>query len=331
MSATIPRRAAQITSTSIEVMIQRLIFFLAVFFLILPHGISLGSDDLSDKAMLLKNADAALMRNDRKTADFYVARYLGVCARKGVETCAAEALEPFLKKRRFEPKAFLPNSWDITFIDWFENCIHERWGIPSERIREKSRSFEIAQSTYKDKYFITVVAYPELEQWYILKDGLISRSMLLALGRFRDHPTLFFGKMLKGSTAQSNATILDTQKRTLHYVWKPEFYDIDGDGEPEIWIRFNLAWGNGYSQILEVYKIRSNGKLELFHHFQGGHNGYARRLEDGTVELAAVIRSTSTTYHIEKWNFENKEFKKSSEKDIPLSEEVDWPPAHART
>ncbi len=315
-------------------MTKKFVFFLIIFFLILPHGTASGSvaqDDLSDKALLLRNATAALIRNDRKMADFYAARYLGVCAREGVGSCPADALEPFLKKRRLEPKAFLTGFWDPIFIDWFENSIRERWSIPSERVRERSRSFEIAQSTYEKKYFVTIVAYPELEQWHVLKDGLVSRSMVLAMASHRDHPTLFFGKSLKGSSVHSYPTFIDTQKRTLHYLWMPEFHDVDHDGEPEIWLRYNLAWGNGYSQVLEIYRIRPNGKLELFHHFQGEPNGYARRLEDGSVEVAGMIRPSSPSYHFETWSFENMEFRKSSEKDIPLTKSLDWPPAAART
>ena len=299
-----------------------------------PHRTASGSlaqDSLSNKVLLLKNADTALAISDRKTADFYVARYLGVCSRAEAEACPTEALAPFLKKRRLEPKAFLPSSWDPAFIDWFEKSVRERWSVPSERVRERSRSFEIAQTTYEDKYFVTVVAYPELQQWHVLKDGFASRAMLLAMAGYRDHPTLFFGKIFKGSPAQSYPTFLDTQKRALHYLWKPEFYDLDHDGVPEIWLRYNLAWGNGYSQVLEIYRIRPNGKLELFHHFQGEPNGYARRMEGGSVELAGMSRSSSASYHLETWSFEDKVFKKSSEEDIPLSKAIGWPPITART
>ncbi len=303
----------------------------ALLLLLFSAAPAFSADELSDKALLLKKADEALARSDRKTADFYAARYLGVCAREDAAACPAETLELFIKKRRFEPKGFLPEGWDPAFIKWFEQSVRERWGVPSDRVREKARSFEITQNTYKDKYFVTVAAYPELEQWYVLKDGLISKPILLAMGAFRDHPTLFFGRTLKGTATQSSPTFLDTQKRKLHYLWKPEFFDVDGDGTPEVWVRFNLAWGNGFSQVLEVYKIRESGKLELFHHFQGEPNGHAYRLENGSVEIGGVPRSSPNLYHHETWVFKNKEFKKSAQKDVPLSKKQDFPFVISRT
>ena len=297
----------------------------ALLFFLFCAAPAFSADELSDKPLLLKKADEALSRSDRKTADFYAARYLGLCAREKTETCPPEAFEPFLKKRRFEPKAFISGSWDPSFLEWFESSVRDRWGVPSERIREKARSFEIVNAEYQDKYIVTVVAYPELELWHVLKDGLASKPMVLAMGAYRDHPAIFFGKSFAGFPRQFNSTFLDTQKRTLHYFWKPEFHDVDGDGTPEIWIRFNIAWGNGFSQVLEVYRIRPNGKLELFHHFQGGINGLARRSEDGSVEVAGMLRPAADNYRTETWVFEDKDFKKSAEKDLPIKDNLVWP------
>jgi len=336
MSAIIPRQATRNTSTFIDptesrweaTAMTRKIHFFLLLLLISSHGIASAADD---KALLLKKADEALARSDRKTADFFAARYLGLCSHEKPEACPPEALEPFLKKRRLGPKAFIPGSWDPSFLDWFENSVRDRWGVAPERIREKARSFEITSGTYQGKYAVTVVAYPELELWHVLKDGFANRPMVLAMGAFRDHPTVFFGKVLSGTSAQVSPTFLDTQKRTLHYFWKPDFYDLDRDGTPEIWLRFNLAWGNGFSQVLEVYKIRTNGKLELLHHFQCGANGYARRLEDGSVEMGGQMRPASETYHTETWQFESKDFKKTAEKDLPIPKDQDWPLAVSRT
>ncbi len=291
-----------------------------------PAGRS-GSDSLSDKTLLLKNAGQALEHSNTKTADFYLARYLGICT-QSAETCPPEALSPLLKKRKFEPKAFLPADWDPAFVDWFENSVRERWGVPAERVREKARSFEIAQNIYEDKYFVTVAAYPELEQWYVLKEGVIDRPLLLAMGAYRDRPTLFFGRSLKGSALQSYPTFLGTQKRRLHYLWKPEFFDADANGIPEVWVRFNLSWGNGFVQVLEVYKIQSQGKLLLWQHFQSAPNGFARRLENGSVEVTASDLSLKKTYSLETWSVENKEFKKLDQKEVSIQE---WPPVVSRT
>ena len=289
--------------------------FVLLFVLAAPPVLS--AEPLTGPSELLKKADEALDRADRKKADFYVARYLGVCATAETGACRDEALEPILKKRELEPKAFVPADWDPAFLDWFEKSIRARWGVEPERVRERGRSFEIAQSLYRDKYFVTVVAYPVLELWHAVKDGVISRPMALPMGSFHDRPTLFFGKMMKGASFQSHPLFLDTQKRTLHAVWKPEFFDLDRNGEPEVWVRFNLAWGNGFAQMLDVYTIEEEKELKLLHRFQGTNDGFARRLEDGSVEVSSSVRTAPNTQRVETWRFENGKFKKTAEKQVP--------------
>ncbi len=286
------------------------LFLFAVFFF---HPPAFGAQD---KAELLIKAQAALDRIDRKTADFYAARWMGLCAHEGKEACDDAELEPFLKKRQLEPKAFLPGEWDPAFVDWFERGLWERWGADDSRVREKARSFEITQATYQDRYFVTMISYPELELWYVLKEGIISRPLVLPMGSVRDRPTLFFGKMLKGTPLQSNPTFLDAQKRTLHYVWKPEFVDADGDGTPEVWVRFNLAWGNGFLQVLDVYRIREEKELVLLQRFDG-QNGHARRLPDGSVEVARTLRLAPRIQQTESWVYKKGKFERVSQKENP--------------
>ena len=286
------------------------LFFSAVLFLQTP---SFCAQDISE---LLTKAQNSLDLSDRKTADFYAARWMGLCSREESPACTAEKLEPFLKKRRLEPKAFVPGEWDPGFVEWFEHGVKERWGVDASRVREKARSFEIAQATYQDRYVVTVVVYPVLELWHLLKDGVVSRPLALPMASYHDRPTLFFGKILKGSSIQTRPFFLDTQKRTLHYIWKPEFFDADGDGTPEVWLRFNLAWGNGFMQVLDVYRIRQDQKLVLLQRFQG-QNGYARRLEDGTVELARTKRLTPQTQEKESWSYQEGGFKLVSKEEIP--------------
>jgi hypothetical protein len=118
---------------------------------------------------------------------------------------------------------------------------------------------------------------------------------------------------------------LDTQKRTLHHVWKPDFFDLDGDNVPEIWIRYNISWGNGFSQILEVYRIKDERELILVKRFQQDREGFARRLPDGNVETGrrsshstAMTAVSEEKQYVETWNYDSGEFKKISEKEVPF-------------
>jgi len=284
------------------------------------------SIDLSYSTSLLTKANKALNAANKKRADYYAARYLAVCGTGTTDGCSEAALQAFIKNRRLSPKGFLSADWDPGFLDWFERAPRESWDVDDSRVREKYRSFEISRSTYGKRYFATIVAYPELELWYEVKNGIVSRPLVLTMGSFRERPTIFFGKILYGqSSRQFSPLFLDTQKKTLHYVWKPEFFDLDGDDLPEVWIRYNIAWGNGFSQVLEVYKIRNERELILLKRFQGTPEGIARRLPNGHVEVARRLTSQGATgsapkdkHHLETWEYDAGEFKKVSEEDIPF-------------
>jgi hypothetical protein len=279
--------------------------FITLFFLASPAFSS------EDPQLFLKNAHQALGKNDRKKADFYAARWMGVC-KEETDACHAADMTAFLKKRKLQPKAFIPAEWDPSFLEWFEKSVRERWGAPAPRVRESARSFEITQGTFEDRYFVTVVLYPELELWHTLKDGLVSKAMVLPMGSYKDRPMLFFGKTLKGSVLQARPMFLDTRKRTLHNIWKPEFADADGGGEPEVWLRFSLAYGNGFIQVLDVYKIKDGQELALLKRFESQPNGYVRRREDGTVDASGEI-----------WKYEAGDFR-SVEK-TPFKPSLDSP------
>ena len=251
----------------------------------------------------------------RKRTDFFLARYLGLSAVENQGTHGLQDLEALLKKRRLSPKAFIPGDWDKDFLEWFEKGPYARWGVPESRVREKARSFEIHNAVSGEKYFITFVAYPEMELWYLLENGLSTRRLVLVMGSASDRPTVFFGRTFKSkSSFQFSPLYVDTKKRSLHYVWKPEFFDLDKDGVPEVWLRYNIAWGNGYSQVLECYRIQNDSELSLLKRFQSGPGGVARRLPDGDVELGSDAGEQT---HFETWKYSDAIFKKIFEEDRP--------------
>ena len=273
-----------------------------------------------------QNAVRALASGDKKEADFWMARYLGLSSVDPATGHSMKDLETLLKNRKLAPKAFVSGDWDEGFVDWFEKGLYPRWGVDEKKVRIKYRTFEIAQNRFQDRYFATIVASPELELWHVVENGLVSRPLLLLMGSASERPTLFFGKLFKGaSSSQFSPLYLNTKKRPLHYVWKPEFNDLDGDGLPEVWVRFNLAWGNGFVQVLEIYRIQNDRELVLLKRFQSGEEGFALRLLDGTVEVGSAFDSHKTrsrlrydSHRIETWNYEGGEFQKKTERRTPL-------------
>jgi hypothetical protein len=296
--------------------------------------LSLGLTDLHadsaspDLKTLIQNAeDAFYQKANRKRTDFWVARYLGLSSGRPESGFGIKNIEPFLHKRKLTPKAFFPDDWDPEFIDWFQNSIHARWAVEDNKIREKHRSFEIAENLFEGKYFVKIVAYPEIEMWHLVHEGIIKRTVWMAMGSYSDKPTIFFGKKLPGMKGSLQATSieLNTERRSLHYVWQPEFYDLDEDGTPEVWIRFNLGWGNGFAQVLDIYKIKNETELVLIKRFKAQPEGMVRRSPDGKIELATahashdhLSRMQYDLHHMEVWEFKDGNFKRSSEKDIPF-------------
>ena len=105
-------------------------------------------------------------------------------------------------------------------------------------------------------------------------------------------------------------------------LFGPHCFIIDriNDGIPEIWLRYNKAWGTGFSQELLIYKI-TNNSLKLFKKFEGVAEGIARRLDDGKVEVAKGFGNTGHMVYeqpyFETWEYKDGNFEKVSEKYVP--------------
>ncbi len=300
--------------------------FLPLFFLcISTFALAADTPPKSADDIFLTNAEQSLAAHNPKSADFWAARFLGLSVKDPKVSQDSERFQAFLNGRRLEPKAFLAGDLDKDFLDWFVKASYGRWGAADDRVRPKHRSCEIASTVWKDKYFATVVAYPQLEAWYLMRNGAAERRILLAMGSASDAPQVFFGQIFKGRPSVGTKPLaFENGLRSLHYVWKPEFYDLDGDGRPELWLRYDLAWGNGFAQVLSIYRITDDSRLVMMKRFTGENEGVARRLPDGTVETATGVgsaigmpRFSLDSHRIETWKYQKGEFKKTGEKTVP--------------
>ena len=167
-------------------------------------------------------------------------------------------------------------------------------------------------------YYVVVNAYPFIEAWSVAGEEAVYSTAVIASG---SKPFIESGELTDGkSSKQFDKVELDV---LLQHVWRPEFHDLDNDGIPEIWIRYNRTMGTGFSQELIIYKIKGD-KLVLFKKFTGSPEGIARRLEDGKIEVAEGFTNKEATghlgydqHHFEIFEYKNGEFVKVSEKDLP--------------
>lgn len=301
------------------------LFALCILAYFIPVAAAAATPDW--KRLIANAEDAFYKKADRKQMDFWLARFIGLADAYPQAGHSTKDVEPLLKKRKLTPKAFIPSDWDAGFLEWFEKGIHARWAAEDKKVREKYRSVEIAESSLEGKYFIKVVAYPEMELWHVVDKGVVKDPFWMTMASYSDKPSIFFGKALPGMkrSLQFTSMFLNTERRTLHYVWQPEFYDLDKDGVPEVWLRFNVGWGNGYAQILDIYQIRNENELVLMRRFKAEPEGIARRLPDGNVQIAVSKPSNDhfprmqyDLHHLEVWEYGDKGFKKISEEDRPL-------------
>ncbi len=278
-------------------------------------------------AEALTKAAASLDRRDKFSADFWISRALGLRVRAGQTPARTPELDALVTRRRLEPAAFLSAVYDAGFLDWFESVTYARWGTEASRVKERYGSAEIV-SVSDGAYFITVVAHPEIQTWFTASEGgtAAARPLLLALGSAQKgrSPVLFAGQVLRGGARVGfPPRRLDVGHHALHHLWEPELLDLDGDGMPEVWLRYNLAWGNGFTQVLDIYRLDPQKEPALLKRFQGTSEGVARRLGSRRVEVARGAASGARPHfeydehRFEVWEYAEGGFRMISERRTP--------------
>jgi hypothetical protein len=199
------------------------------------------------------------------------------------------------------------------------------WAQPDDRVRDKHGSVEV-RNVRSGKLFAVVTAYPKIESWFTAGEAAGEpRRLLMAVGSSAkgSRAALIAGTLVEGRGPVSLPPVeFNTQSHALQYVWEPRFEDLDGDGSPEIWLRYNLTWGNGFAQFLDVYRVEAD-KLSLVKRFEGMNEGIARRVGPGRVETArgegkgGLSHFEYDAHRFETWEFKNKEFVKTSENRKP--------------
>ena len=279
---------------------------------------------------LYKRIESAVDEENFKKTDFLSARYIGASFLDSATKKGIGDLNNILKKRKLPPASFLSSEYDKEFVDWFVKCAYVNWGGAQEHIRERAGVFEI-RAAAQGQYFVTVTAAPELQAWFVVGEN--AKPLILPVSSPRIKPLIYSGKLVNKSPMISFPVLeLETGKRRLLYMWEPEFYDLDGDKIPEVFLRYNLTSNNGYVQMLDIYKILEDNRLKLFKKFTADPEGVARLHPDGKIQVGWGIASNPAIphlnfdrYHFETWEYVNGSFKKISEEKEPhILKGKDW-------
>ena len=299
-----------------ELTIMKILICVAALFLM--TGVIHAEEKGSDTRRLYQQAKEAIKAGDENRADYFLARYMGLTVFDKDARQAPDDLEELFKDYKVsKPISFISGYYDKEFLDWFIFASHTQWVESCGGISEKKYSVEII-SSHNDNYFAAFVGYPYLEGWVVIGEN--SYQAVLALIDNKRKPFIVWGRMKNDKPVEwFDRCSLDTAL-PLQHVWEPEFHDIDGDGTPEIWLRYNMALADGFSQELNIYKVKGK-KLELLKNYEGPTEGIARRLSDGSIEVA---RGFGDGGHLaydkhqgEVYKYNKGEFKKISERDIP--------------
>lgn len=268
-----------------------------------------------------KKAERALDQNQFEQADFWMARYVGEIAQdpRGVKTIP-EIYPLFRRHISSEPTSTLSTKYDREFLRWFPFASYSLWGVPDASIDEKTREFQL-YSVEAGRYMAAVVAQPVCRGWMLQESDKLAQVLVIAAGGAPSAPALELAQIREGFDPYyfKNVT-LPVEEKPLQYIWPLEFFDLDDDGTPELWVRYNYTWSAGFTQELAIYKITNEG-LELFKKFTGNYEGIARRV-DHAVEVAQGVADspdgkTYDRHHFQKWVYQNGSFEKTEDREVP--------------
>jgi hypothetical protein len=270
--------------------------------------------------LLLAEAAGAVAAGDRPRAEFYLARYVGRSLAEGTPI-DGNALVALNERLGIRATAFLSPLVDERFVDWFVSSTYPQWDAP-DRGADAERLAMIVAGVSDGTHFVQVVGSPALRSWAIL--GQDASSMLHVIDGSRPI------ELLSGTTTEGApqeyfpGRRIDTGGADVHSVQRPRFVDLDGDGANELAVRYTVLAGNGFSQVLELFRIVPEAGLERVAEFRSGPEGFARLTAEGEVLVARAFPSRPDLGHlawdrtaIERHRLVDGEWRKAGEEDVP--------------
>ncbi|MCM8826888.1 MAG: hypothetical protein NC904_05145 [Candidatus Omnitrophica bacterium] len=293
------------------------IFFILLSTYTFAHSISLDKE----LEFLSQKAKEAIKKKDTEKSEFYLAQLIGKIIFHHQEE-RFESLFPLFKELNLDkPTSLISAKFNEEFLKWFIESPALYWK-DNKNIQDQNKFLFKLTENNDGEYSILVLGCPFLEGWYLVEKDDLS-IVVIPLISFSRKPQIIVSQ-LKGDTLKEIAKIdLDTEDHPLQYIWKPELYDLDKDGVPEIWLRYNKTWATGFSQELAIYKIEDE-KVKLWKKFEGVAEGIARRLEGnkievgfGTTDKEGIGHLGFDQTHLEIYEYRNEDFVKISDKTIP--------------
>ena len=253
--------------------------------------------------------------------DFLVARCVGQAMRNNSGGRAPELFALFGNHPRIlKQTAFISGRFSAGFMAWFITSSFSMWAGP-EAVRDHGDQLVAIETAASAGFHAEIMAHPFIEGWMIINDRQ-TRFPLATTAP--DRPTVLSvtsdERGPRGEPRTWHVTLAPSQP--LQHVWPPVFRDIDADGRPEVWVRYNVTGGDGFAQVVEQYRL-DDSTLRLEKQFRGHAEGIARLLDDGTVEVATGFSASDAghlnfdRHRVERFRYVAHEWKKVETKEIP--------------
>jgi hypothetical protein len=262
----------------------------------------------------------AITKSD-PASDSVVARCIGQALRDDPPERVLALLETFRDHPRIQrPTSFISGRFSDSFVNWFMNAAFSMWA-PANSVCGEDGQLLVLAGRDSGGIRAEILGRPRIEGWTIIRSPG-PRFPLATTDPGRPAYLSVTAVRADGAPRRLQDQPLG-DGQPIQYVWRPEFLDVDGDGVPEVWVRYNVTLMNGFSQVLEVYRVTQAEALRLEKRFIGASEGVARLLASGTVEIATGF-SHGTPGHLEfelhrleHWNYTGGKWTQTDTTEIP--------------
>jgi len=270
-------------------------------------------------------AEEGIKQEDERRTDFWLARYFGLAVNNDETDLIFSNLSPLFGGYKVsKPTTLISGHYDTDFLNWFIYSTYEMWDFnEKENGLEMDDNITLQLSGAQDDYYVAVVfgGHPWLEGRQMVGGDRGENTVAILV--LSDPAEKIYLSVTESSNKKTYSKIeLETTGLSLQHIWEPEFFDVDGDQKPEIFVRYNLATADGFTQVLAIYKVKNN-EVVLLKKFEGKSEGLARISEDGVIEVGEGLGANGEShlsfskFKLTAWEFKNGDFRKKSEKIIP--------------
>lgn len=252
----------------------------------------------------LEKAAAALADDRKGQARLWIACSLGQTLRTPAATFRADLLTPLLDRLGVKPTAFLSGRFAPGFLDFFMEGSWSLWacdGAPKDPARG---GILMAEFRFGSR-FVAFWGTPMLEEYMLIGGPYALTRMLLAPSA---ETRIVIGRYGNDGDPFSEAE-LTLDAGLIQFIVDAGLSDIDGDGSPDLFVRYNRLTASGFTQVLDVFSPDGDGSVTRRYRFEGEAEGYARNLGGGRVEVARGISAQGGGHlandreRIEVWRF----------------------------